>query len=135
MGRPFALQYDHNVQGRIYYPTSANSRRYTSPNRGARSSEIIPGPAAAAASPWIHTAAAAASKAGIPWARRPVISPASTSPVPAVASQGGALALTAARPSGAAMTVSAPLCTTTAPAMPAAVLVAESFDSRAAGLF
>ena len=35
--------------------------------------------------------------------------PASTSPVPAVASQGGALALIAARPSGAAMTVSGPL--------------------------
>src|SRR5215467_10738237 len=108
-GRLYAVQHDHNVLGGIYYPTSANSLRYTSPKRGARSSEIIPGPTAAAASPWIQTAAAAASKAGIPCARRPVISPASTSPVPAVASHGGALALMAARPSGAAITVSAPL--------------------------
>ena len=47
-------------------------------------------------------------------AARP-ISPASTSPAPAVASHGGALSLIAARPSGAAMTVSAPLSSTTPP--------------------
>ena len=41
--------------------------------------------------------------------------PASTSPEPAVASQGGALSLMAARPSGAAITVSGPFRTTTAP--------------------
>ncbi len=39
----------------------------------------------------------------------------STSPAPAVASVGGALALMIARPSGAAITVSLPLRTTTAP--------------------
>ena len=38
--------------------------------------------------------------------------PASTSPEPAVASQGGAEALIAARPSGAAMMVSAPFSST-----------------------
>ena len=49
------------------------------------------------------------------WASRPVTKPASTSPEPAVASHGGALSLMAARPSGAAMTVSGPLRMTTAP--------------------
>ena len=39
----------------------------------------------AAASPWSQTAAQAASKAGMPWASRPVTRPASTSPEPAVA--------------------------------------------------
>ena len=41
--------------------------------------------------------------------------PASTSPEPAVASQGGAFSLIAARPSGAAITVSGPFSSTTAP--------------------
>ena len=41
--------------------------------------------------------------------------PASTSPLPAVARSGGALALIATRPSGAAITVSAPFSTMTAP--------------------
>ena len=68
------------------------------------------------AAPCSQTAAQAASKAGTPWARRPAAMPASTSPEPAVASQGGALALIARRPSGAATTVSAPLRMTTAPA-------------------
>jgi len=44
-----------------------------------------PGPNARAASPCTHTAAAAASNAGIPWASSPVAIPASTSPEPAVA--------------------------------------------------
>ncbi len=52
----------------------------------------------------------------MPCAHKPPIRPASTSPEPAVASQGGAFAAMAARPSGAATTVSAPLSTTTAPA-------------------
>ena len=54
-------------------------------------------------------------------ARSPVTKPASTSPEPAVASHGGALSLMAARPSGAAITVSGPLSTTTAPLVSAAL--------------
>ena len=52
--------------------------------------------------------------------------PASTSPLPAVASQGVPLSLTPSRPSGAAMTVAAPFSTTTAPARPAASAAAAS---------
>ena len=59
-------------------------------------------------------AAQAASQGGMPWPSIAPTSPASTSPAPAVASQGGALSLIAARPSGAAMTVSAPFSSTTA---------------------
>ncbi len=44
----------------------------------------------------------------------------STSPAPAVASHGGADKLIAARPSGAAMMVSAPFSSTTAPVRAAA---------------
>ena len=62
-----------------------------------------------AASPCSQTAAAAASKCGMCCASRPVTNPPKTSPDPAVASHGGALALIAARPSGAAMTVSVAL--------------------------
>ncbi len=51
----------------------------------------------------------------MPWASSPPMSPASTSPLPPVASDGGALTVIAARPSGAAMTVSGPLSSTTAP--------------------
>ncbi len=50
--------------------------------------------------------------------------PASTSPEPAVANQGAAEVLTAARPSGAAMTVSGPFRSTTHPARFAAVRAA-----------
>ena len=50
--------------------------------------------------------------------------PASTSPEPAVASQGDPLPLTTQRPSGAAITVSAPFSSTTAPARPAPRLAA-----------
>ena len=74
-------------------------------------------------------AAQAASKGGMPWASRPAMSPARTSPVPAVASQGGALALIAARPSGAAITVSGPLNTTTAPDLRAAARASSVFAS------
>src|SRR5215212_6075153 len=52
----------------------------------ARSSAIIPGPATSAARPWIHTPAQAASKASRPRARIAAMIPASTSPVPALAS-------------------------------------------------
>ena len=54
-------------------------------------------------------------EAGSAWARSPAAKPARTSPDPAVASQGGALALIARRPSGAAMAVSGPLRMTIAP--------------------
>ena len=53
--------------------------------------------------------------------------PASTSPEPAVASQGGALSAIAARPSGAATTVSAPFSTTIAPKRAAACRARSSF--------
>ena len=50
----------------------------------------------------------------MPCASNPPTNPHSTSPLPAVPSQGVPLALMAARPSGAAITVSAPFSTTTA---------------------
>ena len=56
----------------------------------------------------------------MPCASKPNIIPPSTSPAPAVAKVGGALALMMARPSGAAMTVSAPFSTITAPLVRAA---------------
>ena len=55
--------------------------------------------------------------------------PARTSPEPAVASQGGALALIARRPSGAAITVSAPLRSTTAPERALAARARSGFGS------
>ena len=57
----------------------------------------------------------AASKRATPCASSEPIVPASTSPVPAVASAGLAKGERATRPSGAAMTVRAPLSTTTWP--------------------
>ena len=74
-----------------------------------------PGPASLPASPCSQTAAQAASNAGICCARSPAQKPASTSPDPAVASQAEALSAIAARPSGAATTVSPPFSSTTAP--------------------
>ena len=71
--------------------------------RSGRSSAINPTPKRLAHSPCSHTAAQAASNAGMRCASSPVTKPASTSPEPAVASQGGALSLMAARPSGAAI--------------------------------
>ncbi len=85
-------------------------------------------PAIFAASPCSQAAAQAASNASIPCASRPAIIPVSTSPAPAVASQGGALALIAAFPSGAAITVSVPLRSTTQPALRAAARAAASFE-------
>ena len=57
--------------------------------------------------------------------------PASTSPEPAVASCGGALSLIAARPSGAAITVSLPFSSTTAPLARAARRARSSLLSDA----
>src|SRR5204862_1858741 len=74
-----------------------------------RSSAIIFGPARRAASAWRHTPAQAASNGSFPAARSAAMMPARTSPEPAVPSQGGAVPWMAARPSGAATTVSGPL--------------------------
>src|SRR5580698_2577326 len=95
---------------------TSRSRRFArlSGRIAGKSSAIRPEPNRLAASPCSQTAAQAASKAGMPWARRPPISPDSTSPDPAVARLGGALVLMAALPSGAAITVSAPFSTSTA---------------------
>ena len=60
--------------------------------------------------------------------QQPAIIPASTSPAPAVASQGGALAAMVARPSGEATTVSGPLSRTTAPQRSAAARTRSSFE-------
>ena len=68
-----------------------------------------------AASPCSHTAADAASKAGMPWSNSPAAIPVKTSPAPAVARHAGAFSAIAARPSGAATTVSAPLISDVAP--------------------
>ena len=93
---------------------------------GSRSSTTRPGPASTAARPWMKAPAAAASHGAMPCASRPAISPASTSPEPAVASQGGADALIATRPSAAAMIVSAPFSSTTAPVRAAAARAAAT---------
>ena len=61
-------------------------------------------------------------------ASSPAIIPASTSPAPAVASQGGALAAMVARPSGEATTVSGPFSSTTAPERSAAARTRSSFE-------
>src|SRR5207302_6297392 len=89
-------------------------------NPSTKSSAISPGPTRRAAAPCNQTAAAAASKAGMPCASSPTTMPARTSPEPAVASSGGAPSLIAARPSGAAITVSLPFSSTTAPLIAAA---------------
>ncbi len=95
-------------------PARHSSRRGKGAIARKRSSAVMPSPARTAASPWRQTALAAASKGGMDCARWAPTRPASTSPVPAVASQGGALLLIATRPSGAAITVSAPFRTMTA---------------------
>src|SRR5205085_7275986 len=64
--------------------------------------------------------------------RSPPTNPASTSPAPAVARVGGALAFIAALPSGAAITVSAPFRMTTAPVAVLASLARSSFEPDAA---
>ena len=96
-------------------PPARDSHRRTRPAAPLQilGNEVPPG--MDAARPWIQTAAAAASQAGMPCASSAAIRPLSTSPAPAVANQGGALSLIAARPSGAATIVSDPFSTTTAP--------------------
>src|SRR5205807_7908073 len=86
------------------------------------------GPASPAASPCIHTPMQAASNGGTPCASTPAIIPASTSPAPAVASQGGALEAMLARPSGEATTVSGPFSSTTAPDRSAAACTRSSLE-------
>src|SRR3954469_6952774 len=84
-----------------------------------RSSAIRAGLASTAARAGSQTAAQAASNGSSPAARIAAITPVRTSPVPAVASVDGTAAM-AARPSGAATTVSGPLKTITAPQAAAA---------------
>ena len=69
-----------------------------------RSSAIIAGPAAWAACPCSHTPAQAASNESSPRARIAAITPASTSPVPALASHAGAGGAKPSRPAGDART-------------------------------
>src|ERR1051325_2857550 len=64
----------------------------------------------------------------MPWASRPATKPASTSPEPAVASQGGAFSVMEARPCGVAATVSEPFSSTIAPEAAAAALARSHFD-------
>ena len=78
--------------------------------------------------------AQAASNAGICCASSPAQKPASTSPEPAVASQAEALSAIAARPSGAATTVSPPFSSTTAPVAAAAARARASFDGACSRL-
>lgn len=96
-------------------PATRSCSRFNTPaaNLG-KSSLIKPGPNASAQAAWIQTPAHAASKLSMPCATRPPMKPDKTSPEPAVASQGVPFKLTAARPSGAATTVSGPLSRTTA---------------------
>lgn len=89
-------------------------------NAAIRSSAMRAGPARSPVSPCRKVAMAAAWKGGAPWARKAAMMPESTSPLPAVAKEGGALALMATRPPGSAMSVSAPLRMTTTPALSAA---------------
>src|SRR5690348_8425900 len=75
----------------------------------ARLSAIIWGPAISAALPCTQTPAHAASNAGNPRARMAAITPARTSPVPALASHAGAGGRKPSRPSAEATSVSGPL--------------------------
>src|SRR5258705_6118185 len=70
----------------------------------------------------------AASKAGTPCANSPAIIPASTSPAPAVASQGGALEAILARPTGKGTTVFGPLLSTNPPQLSAAARTPPSLE-------
>ena len=71
------------------------------------------GRARSAARPWQYTAARAASNGLTPPARNAAVHPVKTSPVPAVASKAFPVGLTVSSPVGDAMTVGAPLSTTT----------------------
>ena len=101
------------------------SRRCESHARqsGGRSSAIRPGPAIGGL-PVQPGAGAGGFPRRHALRQQPADQPASTSPAPAVASQGGAVSLIAARPSGAATIVSAPFSSTTAPVRAAAARTA-----------
>ena len=79
-----------------------------------------------AASPCATAAAAAAVPGSRPFARNAATTPVRTSPVPAVASDGGPRSQTTSLPSGEATIVSAPLSRTTAPKRSAASRAAAS---------
>src|SRR3546814_6263544 len=98
----------------------AHNDALVSVSMAARSSAMKAAPRRRAASACSHTPAAAASNGAMPPASIAAITPASTSPVPAVESQSLASQAIRAAPSGAAMTVSAPLKTMTTPASQAA---------------
>src|ERR1700733_13247411 len=119
---------DPDPKIRLQVNAAYDRRDSTVAKHSGRSSAIKPGPNSAAAAPCSQTAAEAASKAGMPCAKRPAVIPVSTSPAPAVARKAGALPAIAARPSGAATTVSAPLMSTTAPEIAAASLARSSFE-------
>mgnify|MGYP006172757127 CR=1 FL=1 len=82
-----------------------------------------------------RAAVRAASNGSNPRASKPATNPDSTSPEPAVASHGAARSrceeLTAHRPDGVAITVSAPLNSTTQPARAAAARHAPTFENAA----
>src|SRR5215212_5076902 len=100
-----------------YYSKSLNTSLIESSTSLANTEADVPRSSAAysPACAWIHAPATAASNASRPWARKPTINPARTSPVPARARAGEATGITVIRPSGDAMTVNAPLRTTTCP--------------------
>ena len=90
--------------------------------------EIGSGTNSLAASPCSQAPAQAASKPGMFCASNPEIKPAKTSPAPAVANVAGEFAVIAARPSGAAITVSGPFSSTIALISEATTLVSSSFS-------
>src|SRR5207244_978107 len=81
---------------------------------------------ASPARPWRYTPRRAAAKGSRPWASSAPIAPARTSPVPPLAMAGFSNGATATDPSGAAMTVRAPLRTTTWPHSSAAARVTRA---------
>ena len=114
-----------------YASPLSSRRRKTGGRHSGMSSEMRPGPNSRAAAACSQTAALAASKTGMDWANKPPIIPASTSPEPAVASQGGAAWPIVARPCGSATTVSAPLSNRTAPMSAAPARARASFEGEA----
>ncbi len=109
-----------HVRSRSGSACTALRCRSTGGSSSMMSSATSPGPKREAAAPCSQAAAAPARCGDMPWATKPSATPARTSPLPAVASSGGALALMTAQPSGAATTVSAPLRSMAAPLVPAA---------------
>ena len=104
-----------NTDDAVYFVVAHNRAAIAASNASSKSSATNAAPHRRAASPCSHTASQAARKGSPETARRPATSPASTSPVPAVESHGDAPLATVTVPSGAAITLSAPLYRTTAP--------------------